>query len=172
MLRRFGSPGPTDGRGAVTVAASDQLDLDLAHEFARAYRDLDEVALRGLVAPDLRSRVLSPPGYHEIEGVDGLLAELRGLVSQWEVLGVTALHVQLLGVNRMNTGRQARIVQTFTLREVGGSQTAVMQVTNLIAIVDGRIALFHEFSVLASCLIREVEAARSGLGIFQNESCG
>ena len=54
------------------------------------------------------------------------------------------MQVQLLAANRMNTGRQVRIVQTFALREVGGTQTAAMEVTNLIAIVDGRIVLFDE----------------------------
>ena len=114
-------------------------------EFARAYRELDEVALRELVAPDSALpgcfRHLAITRY---EGVDGFVAELRGLVSQWEVLGATALQVQLLAANRMKTGRQVRIVQTFALREVGGTQTAAMEVTNLIAIVDGRIVLFDE----------------------------
>ena len=128
----------------MTITAHDRTDLELAQAFAHAYRDADADVLRDVLAPGVRVRVLSPPGYEEFEGAEDLIAELRGFHEQWQVDEVDSLEVELLAANRMQTGRMARIVQRQRLRAAGADQTATMLVTHLIAIADGRIALVDE----------------------------
>src|SRR4051812_13448194 len=128
----------------MAVAAQDRTDLDLAHAFAQAYRDVDSEALRSLLSPVVRVRVLAPPGFKEIKGPDGMISELGEFFANWSVEEVDAINVALLSANRMQTGRMAQITQRFRLRQADGEQAATMLVTHLIAIADGRIALVDE----------------------------
>lgn len=126
------------------IDAKDTEDLVLAHGFARAYREIDERAMRAVLAPAARVRVLMPRGYAEHEGPDGLLAGLRELATKWTTEGLDALQVELLAPNVLQTGRLASIRQRLRFRSAGDARTATMVVTHLVAIDEGRILLVDE----------------------------
>ena len=58
----------------MTIDAKDTKDLELAHGYARAYRELDEARMQDILAPGARIRSLMPRGLTEYEGADKLLA--------------------------------------------------------------------------------------------------
>ena len=120
------------------------LDLDLAHAFARAYRDVDADELRDLIAPDGLVRMLMPAGFTEHEGPDGMIAAISGFFSKWPVEEVDEVAIELLAPNLKQTGRLAQVVHRFRLRRADGEQTATMVVTHLLAIADGHIAVLDE----------------------------
>jgi limonene-1,2-epoxide hydrolase len=128
----------------MTATTTDQTDLDLARAFARAYREIDGDALRGLLAPTARVRVLMPRGYSEHAGPDEVISALREFAERWKTEAVDELGVELLAPNLMQTGRMAFVSQRFRLRSAAGDKTATMVVKHLIAIADGRVALFDE----------------------------
>ena len=128
----------------MAIAAQDRTDLELAHAFAQAYRDVDSEALRSLLSPIVRVRVLAPPGFKEIKGSEEMISELCDSFANWSVDEVDAIEVELLSANRMQTGRMAQITQRFRLRQADGDQPATMLVTHLVAIADRRIALVDE----------------------------
>ena len=47
----------------MATTRADATDLALAQAFAHGYCAADPTALRDVVAPDVRVRVISPPGY-------------------------------------------------------------------------------------------------------------
>jgi hypothetical protein len=118
-------------------------DLDIAHAYARAYREADGDALRTMIAPDLRARVLVPSGFHEITGMDTLIAAQGGFFEHWRVLEVVESEVCLLEHDGLRPGRLARVAQRFRLRADDGRE-ALMDVTNLITIRDGQIGSIDE----------------------------
>ena len=128
----------------MAIDVKDTEDLELAHGFARAYREIDERAMRAALAPAARVRMLMPRGYGEHEGPEGLLAVLREMATKWTTDGVDALQVELLAPNVLQTGRLASIRQRLHFRSAGGDRTATMVVTHLVAIADGRITLVDE----------------------------
>lgn len=126
------------------IDSKDTVDLGLVHAFARAYREIDERAIRAALAPAARVRVLMPRGYEEHEGPEALLAALREIATKWTIEGVDALQVELLAPNVLQTGRLASIRQRLRFRSAGGDRSATMVVTHLVAIQDGRITLVDE----------------------------
>jgi hypothetical protein len=119
-------------------------DFDLAHAFARAYRDIDEEAMRGLLAPAARVRLLIPRGLIELQGPDSLISELRKFAERWRTEHVDELEVEVLSQNLLKTGRLVSVGHRFHLRSVAGEATAAMVVKHLLAIADGKIALVDE----------------------------
>lgn len=128
----------------MTVESRTSLDLELAHAFARAYREVDEAELRGLMAPDALVRILMPRGYQELEGPEGMIEQIRGFFAKWPVEELDELEVELLRPNLLQTGRMAQVEHRFRLRQADGGQPATMVITHLIAIADGRIAVLDE----------------------------
>ncbi len=128
----------------MTVESSTSFDLELAHAFARAYREVDEDELRGLIAPDALVRILMPRGYQELEGPEGIIDQLRGFFAKWPVEELDQLEVELLRPNLMQTGRMAQVEHRFRLRQAEGGQAATVVITHLIAITNGRIAVLDE----------------------------
>ena len=128
----------------MTATTTDQADHDLARAFAHAYREVDGDGLRGLLAPAARVRVLMPRGYSEHAGPEEVISALREFAERWRTETVEALEVELLAPNLMQTGRIAFVSQRFRLRSAAGDKTATMVVKHLLAIADGRIALFDE----------------------------
>src|SRR5688572_29812818 len=128
----------------MAIDAQDNEDLELAHRFARAYRDLDEAAMQAALAPAARVRILMPRGFSEHEGADKLLAPLRDMASKWTTEGCDAVEVELLEQNMLQTGRLACIGHRLRLRSAAGDRTATVVMKHIIAIKDGRIALVDE----------------------------
>jgi hypothetical protein len=127
-----------------TTRDSAGTDLDLAHAFARAYRTIDEEAMRGLLAPGARVRLLMPRGLLEHQGPDSLISQLRKFAENWRTEAAEQLEVELLAQNLMKTGRLMLVGHRFRLRSVAGEATAKMVVKHLLAIADGKIALIDE----------------------------
>ncbi len=123
---------------------NDTKDLELAHAFARAYREIDENAMKAALAPAARVRVLMPRGYFEYDGADGLLGVLREFATKWTFESVDAVEIELLTQNLAQTGRLVSIGQRLRLRSASGERTATMLIKHLVAIKDGRIALVDE----------------------------
>lgn len=121
-----------------------QADLELAQAFARAYREIDAEAMRGLLAPNARVRLLLPRGFFEHIGADALIAALREFAQKWTTSAVDTLEVELLAPNLMQTGRLVSLSQRFALRATGGDRTASMVIKHLLAITGGTIALVDE----------------------------
>ncbi len=128
----------------MTMDANDTKDLDLAYTFARAYRELDEGAMKTVLAPAARARILMPRGYFEHEGPDALLGVLREFATKWTFDRAEAVEVELLAPNLMQTGRLVCIGQRLRLTSVAGDRTATMLMKHLLAIKDGQIVLVDE----------------------------
>jgi hypothetical protein len=119
-------------------------DLELAQAFARAYRDIDGEAMRGLLAPSARIRMLIPRGLIELHGADALIDALRKLAEKWPIEEADEPEVELLAENLLKTGRIVSVGYRLRLRSASGESTANMVVKHLLAIADGRIALVDE----------------------------
>ncbi len=119
-------------------------DLELAQAFARAYRDIDEEAMRRLLAPSARIRMLMPRGLVELHGPDPLIDALRKLAEKWPVEKADEPEVELLAENLLKTGRIVSVGYRMRLRSASGERAANMVVKHLLAIADGRIALVDE----------------------------
>lgn len=128
----------------MTVSLTTSSELELAHAFARAYREVDEDALRDLIAPEAPVRMLMPRGYAEHVGPDALIQQIRGFFTKWPVVAVDELEVELLRPNLMQTGRMTQVEHRFRLRQADTGQPAAMVITHLLAIADGRIAVLDE----------------------------
>jgi hypothetical protein len=126
------------------IDARDTKDLELAHGFARAYRENDEPAMQDVLAPGTRIRMLMPRGLVEYEGAEKLVAMLREFSTKWTFESVDAIDVELLTQNLMQTGRLLFVSQRLRLRSAAGDKTGVMAMKHLLAIKDGRIALVDE----------------------------
>ena len=126
------------------TTADNRTDIDLAHAFARAYRDIDEEAMRELLAPSARVRLLMPRGLTELLGPEALTSALRKLADSWRTEDVDELEVELLAQNLMKTGRLVFVGHRFRLRSASGEATARMVIKHLLAVADGKIALVDE----------------------------
>jgi hypothetical protein len=119
-------------------------DLDLAHAFARAYREIDEEAMLGLLAPAARVRILMPRGLVEPQGPGPWIGVVRKFAEMWRTEDVDELEVELLTPNLLQTGRLVLISHRFHLRSVSSDARAKMVLKHLLAIADGKIALVDE----------------------------
>jgi hypothetical protein len=119
-------------------------ELDLAHAFARAYRDIDGETMRGLLAPAARIRLLIPRGLTELEGPDGLTSALRQLAERWRREGADELEIEVLAQNLLKTGRLVSLGQRLRLRSVADEAKATMVAKHLLAITDGKITVVDE----------------------------
>ncbi|HVJ16869.1 MAG TPA: hypothetical protein VM686_15620 [Polyangiaceae bacterium] len=128
----------------MTINGNDTKDLELAHTFARAYRELDEGAMKTTLASTARVRLLMPRGFFEHAGPDELLGVLRDFATKWTFDSVDSVEVELLTQNMMQTGRLACIDQRLRLRSANGERSATMVLKHLVAIKDGQIALVDE----------------------------
>ena len=128
----------------VNMDTKDTTDLELAHRFARAYREIAEDAMQAVLAPSARIRTLMPRGLTEYEGPEKLVAVLREFAAKWTFERVDAVEVELLAPNVMQTGRLAFVGQRLRLKSAAGDRAATMVMKYLIAINDGRIVLVDE----------------------------
>jgi hypothetical protein len=88
----------------MTIDVNDTKDLELGHAFARAYRELDEDAMKSVVAATAKVRILMPRGYFEHDGPEGLVGVLREFAAKWTFDAVDGIDVALLAQNLMQTG--------------------------------------------------------------------
>ena len=89
-------------------------DEEVAAAYAAAYASADLEALRGLLAPDVVSRLLMPGDVRTLHGAEAFLAELAAAVAQVDATRPHSSSVAVIG-DRFVT--RARIVL-----DVGGSR--------------------------------------------------
>src|SRR5688572_15040042 len=128
----------------MTINTNDSKDLELALTFARAYREIDEGALKTALASAARIRILMPRGFFEHETPDALLGVLREFSTKWTFESVDTVEVELLAQNMLQTGRLVSVDQRLRLKSVTGDRSATMVLKHLLAIKDGHIALVDE----------------------------
>src|SRR5690242_5297958 len=108
----------------MSIEAKDTKDLELANAFARAYREVDEAAMRLSLAPSARIRMLMPRGLIEHDGPEKLVAFLREFATKWPFEAVDAIEVELLQPNILQTGRLVFMSQRLRLRSAAGDRSA------------------------------------------------